>query len=118
MNNSNKNTVPAVDRAIDVIELVASSKKEMSLSDVLENVDIPRQSLIRILNTLCRRDFLNKSGTRGRYRLGLKFLYWNGLVRNPVSPSGSPGFWTQIVFIVVFVLYYLGVLRSSFRIES
>ena len=70
-----KNTVPAIDRAVDVIECISASDREMSLSDIMDRVDIPRQSLIRILNTLCLRGFLDKSGKRGLYRLGLKFLY-------------------------------------------
>lgn len=76
--NENKKTstlVPAVDRAIDVIEFISSRDREVSLSEILDNLDIPRQSLIRILNTLCKRDYLNKSGQRGLYRIGLKFLY-------------------------------------------
>jgi DNA-binding IclR family transcriptional regulator len=77
MNAIKKNStrVPAVDRAIDVIEFIASSDREVSLAEILDNLDIPRQSLIRILNTLCKRDYLNKSGQRGLYRVGLKFLY-------------------------------------------
>lgn len=74
-NITRHNTVPAIERAIDVIELISSSDKELSLSEIMARSDIPRQSLIRILNTLCERGFLNKSGKRGLYRLGLKFLY-------------------------------------------
>ncbi len=70
-----QNTVPAIDRAIDVIEFISSREKDLSLSEILENVNIPRQSLIRILNTLCNRGFLDKSSQRGLYRIGLKFLY-------------------------------------------
>jgi IclR family KDG regulon transcriptional repressor len=70
-----QNTVPAIDRAIDVIEFISSREKDLPLSEILENVNIPRQSLIRILNTLCNRGFLDKSSKRGRYRIGLKFLY-------------------------------------------
>jgi DNA-binding IclR family transcriptional regulator len=71
----NQNTVPAIDRAVDVIEFISSREKDMSLSEIMDNVDIPRQSLIRILNTLCNRGFLDKSSKRGLYRIGLKFLY-------------------------------------------
>ncbi|MBW1701700.1 MAG: helix-turn-helix domain-containing protein, partial [Deltaproteobacteria bacterium] len=41
---------PAVDRALDVIELMAAGEKELSLSEIMEELNIPRQSLIRILN--------------------------------------------------------------------
>jgi DNA-binding IclR family transcriptional regulator len=72
---ANHNAVPAIERAVDVIELISSREKDMSLSEIEEHLDIPRQSLIRILNTLCGRGFLDKSGKRGRYRIGLRFLY-------------------------------------------
>ncbi len=71
----NQNMVPAIDRAIDVIEFISSREKDMPLSEIMDNVAIPRQSLIRILNTLCSRGFLDKSSKRGLYRIGLKFLY-------------------------------------------
>lgn len=73
--NGNSNNVPAIHRAIDVLELIAASDRELSLSDIMRSLDIPRQSLIRILNTLCDRGFLDKSARRGLYRIGLKFLY-------------------------------------------
>lgn len=72
--NQNQNAVPAVHRAIDVIEYVSSAQREVSFSEMLDNLGIPRQSLVRILNTLCNRGFLDKS-SRGLYRTGLKFLY-------------------------------------------
>lgn len=67
--------VPAVHRAVDVIELIASAQREMSFAEIRDQLGIPRQSLVRILNTLCQRGFLDKSSRRGLYRLGLKFLY-------------------------------------------
>ncbi len=75
MTAKNLTTAPAVDRAVDVMETIASADRELSLSEIVARVPIPRQSLIRILNTLCGRGFLDKSGRRGLYRLGLKFLY-------------------------------------------
>lgn len=73
--NTRQNTVPAIHRAIDVLELISAAQREMSFSEIMETVDIPRQSLVRILNTLCNRGFLDKSSRRGLYRMGLKFLY-------------------------------------------
>lgn len=66
---------PAVDRALDIIELLASCEKELPLSEILTRLTIPRQSLIRILNTLCNRGIVDKAGKRGCYRLGMKLLY-------------------------------------------
>ena len=66
---------PAVDRALDIIELLAASEKELPLSEILSKLTIPRQSLIRILNTMCDRGIVDKTGQRGFYRLGMKLLY-------------------------------------------
>ena len=52
------------------------------------------------------------------FLFGLKFFFWNGMVHAPVVLGASPGFWSRFVFVLIFVLYYLGVLRSSLRIES
>ncbi|MEE8540908.1 MAG: helix-turn-helix domain-containing protein, partial [Desulfobacterales bacterium] len=52
---------PAINRAVDVIELMAASDTALSLSELMRQLDIPRQSLIRILNTLCDRGILNRS---------------------------------------------------------
>lgn len=71
----NQTVVPSINRAIDVIEFISTSERELSFSEILGNLNIPRQSLIRILNTLCNRGFLDKSSQRGLYRIGLKFLY-------------------------------------------
>jgi DNA-binding IclR family transcriptional regulator len=66
---------PAVDRALDIIELLAVCEREISLSEILTRLAIPRQSLIRILNTLCDRGIVDRAGRRGCYRLGMKLLY-------------------------------------------
>lgn len=71
----NPHHVPAIDRAIDVLEFISGAERELPFSEIVAHFDIPRQSLIRILNTLCDRGFLDKSSQRGLYRIGLKFLY-------------------------------------------
>ena len=76
---------PAVDRALDVIELMVASEKELSLSEIMEELNIPRQSLIRILNTLCDRGILDRAKQRGFYRLGMKLLYLGNRLQNNIK---------------------------------
>ena len=76
---------PAVDRALDVIELMASSKGDLSLSEIIKRVSIPRQSLIRILNTLCYRGIVDKTDQRGFYRLGMKLLYLGHRIQDKIK---------------------------------
>ncbi len=76
MSNNNSPHTPAVDRAFDVIDIIAANKKEeVSLAEIMEQSHIPRQSLIRILNTLCDRGIIDRTSRRGFYRMGMKLLY-------------------------------------------
>jgi DNA-binding IclR family transcriptional regulator len=75
MKNRTKSSAPALDRGIDVIELVASSREPISFSDLLSSLGIPRASLARILSTLRKRGLIEKDESSGRYRLGIKLLY-------------------------------------------
>ena len=82
----NKSThTPAVDRALDIIALLAGSENAMPLSEILAKLSIPRQSLIRILNTLCDRGVVDRTGQRGFYRLGLKLLYFGDRLQDKIK---------------------------------
>ena len=75
MTNKTSTYTSAVDRALDVIELLAASEKDMAFSEIVKGVEIPRQSLIRILNTLCKRGIVERAEVRGFYRSGMRLLY-------------------------------------------
>ena len=77
--------VPAVGRALDVIEIMASSDRDLSLSEVMKRVNIPRQSLIRILNTLCDRGIVERAGQRGYYRVGMRLLYLGNRLQDKIT---------------------------------
>ncbi len=49
---------------------------------------------------------------------GLRLLYWNGMVHDPIFLGESSGFWNRFVFVLFILAYYIGVLWSSLRIES
>ena len=79
------NHTPAVDRALDIIALLAGSENAMPLSEILAKLSIPRQSLIRILNTLCDRGVVDRTGQRGFYRLGMKLLYFGDRLQDKIK---------------------------------
>ena len=66
---------PALDRGIDVVEFLAAAQRPVSFSEILGSLEIPKASLVGILNTLCRRGLVDKSEKGGHYRLGMKLLY-------------------------------------------
>jgi DNA-binding IclR family transcriptional regulator len=67
--------VPALERALDVIDLLASNDRDLSFSEIMNSLNIPRPSLARILGILTERGLINKMGERGLYRLGTQLLY-------------------------------------------
>lgn len=69
-------TVPAVRRAIDVLEILATSHTGISLADLTRQTGIPKSSLFRILLTLEQRSVVLEDQTRGIYSLGMKLIEW------------------------------------------
>ena len=85
MKSRKSNHVRAVERALDVIEIMASSDGDLSLSEVMKRVHIPRQSLIRILNTLCDRGIVERTVQRGYYRVGMRLLYLGNRLQDKIT---------------------------------
>jgi len=85
MKTHNANHAPSVERALDVIGLLAGRENPMSLAEILAELSIPRQSLIRILNTLCDRGVVERTGQRGFYRLGMKLLYFGDRLQDKIK---------------------------------
>jgi DNA-binding IclR family transcriptional regulator len=75
MTPEKKYHVPALERALDVIDLLASNDRDLSFSEILLSLKIPRPSLARILRILTDRGLINKTGEKGLYRLGMKLIY-------------------------------------------
>ena len=85
MNQKKTCHAPAVERALDVIELLAASERDLALSEIVERGNIPRQSLIRILNTLCNRGIVDKGEKRGFYGLGMKLLHLGNSLQDNIK---------------------------------
>ena len=66
--------VPALDRALTVLECLAQSRKGYSVSELSRRLSLPKSSVHLILRTLERRGYLQKQASGGRYRFGMKLL--------------------------------------------
>ena len=66
--------VPAIERALTVLETLAQSRKGYSVSELSRRLSLPKSSLHLILRTLERRGYLQKQSAGGRYRFGLKLI--------------------------------------------
>lgn len=68
------NDAPAIRRAISVFELLASSQRGLSLSEISRKLDLPKSSTHRILGTLEQSTCVHKNAETGRYYLGVKLI--------------------------------------------
>jgi len=64
--------VPAVDRATEVLEILASSREGISLAELTARTGVPKSSLFRILATLEHRQYVTQDHERKKFALGLK----------------------------------------------
>ena len=62
-----------LEKAVEVLDLLAE-ERSMTIAQIAERTGEPRSSLYRLLGSLERHDFVESSGPRGSYRLGVHVL--------------------------------------------
>ena len=92
MNASRTPSVPAVERALCLMESLAHSKNGLSLSQLVESSNLPKSSIHCLLLTLERTGYLHRSEQTGRYMFGLKFfgLANTSLSSLPIREQAAP----------------------------
>jgi DNA-binding IclR family transcriptional regulator len=66
--------VRSVDRALEVVELLASSERSLSLADLSAALNIPKSTLHALVWTLTARGWVEVEEQSGRFRVGLHAL--------------------------------------------
>lgn len=74
MSDTKPCSVPAIERALAVLEFLAQSRSGFSTSEISRRLQLPKSSTYLIVETLERRGFLQKNSPTGRYCLGLKLI--------------------------------------------
>lgn len=67
-------TVPALDRALDIVEKLADRPLGMTLSQISEQLHIPKNSVYRITHTLLAREYLVRNESTLAFCLTPRFL--------------------------------------------
>ncbi len=70
-------TVPAIRRTVAVFDLLAQTRRTLSLSEISRRLGLPKSSVHRILATLEQQDCVQRNGKTGRFSLGTKLLTLN-----------------------------------------
>ncbi len=73
--NQDAPLIPAVYRALNILEFVAQKRDPASIKDVAESLNIPNTTAFRLVKQLLSRGYLEESENRpGYYHLGLQIL--------------------------------------------
>lgn len=66
--------VQTLDRALDIIELLATSTQCMGVTEIGLKLDLHKSTVHRLINALVQRGYIEKDQKTGLYRIGLKFI--------------------------------------------
>ncbi len=67
-------SVPALERGLHILELIAQSKSGLTFAQIARHVDFPKSSVHCILLTLEREGYLHRSAGTGRFSCGTKLV--------------------------------------------
>ncbi len=67
-------SVPAVERALTIFEIMGAARKGLTLSEIARSLELPKSSVHYVLSTLERRGYLYRRGERGRYMFTSKLF--------------------------------------------
>jgi DNA-binding IclR family transcriptional regulator len=71
---STPGSAPALDRALDILELLSQSPVGMTLSELSEQLELPKNSVFRITQTLLARGYLDRDLDTLAFRLTSRLL--------------------------------------------
>ena len=69
-------SVPAVDRALRVLELLSTAPHGLSLAQLASQTKVPKSTMFRILHTLHHHQIILEDHERKLFTLGMKVLGW------------------------------------------
>jgi DNA-binding IclR family transcriptional regulator len=70
----NNNRHRSLERALDILELLASNREGLTLSNISSELDIPKSSALSLLSTLVHRKYAIYDKDSGKYRMGIKMF--------------------------------------------
>ncbi|MDQ3667919.1 MAG: IclR family transcriptional regulator [Acidobacteriota bacterium] len=74
MSNLKTKSVPALEKAMVVLEGLATSRDGLSLSELTRNLSLPKSSTYGLVVTLERMGYLHRNENTGRYMFGMRLF--------------------------------------------
>lgn len=80
MEQRKESHVQSVQRALQLVELLAAEKREMSLTEIAQKAGWPKSTVHGLLSTLRDFHYVEQSAETGRYRLGVRLFELGNVV--------------------------------------
>lgn len=92
MSASKTQSVPALERTLTILEILAKSRRGLTISDIVRNLHLPKSTTHTLLLTLERRGYLHRNEQTHRYLFGFKLfsLAKTALSGNEFREQASP----------------------------
>jgi DNA-binding IclR family transcriptional regulator len=75
LTKSNENSVRALEKALTVVEHLSKIDSDIDLASLTKELEMPKTTLLRLLNTLKKHNFVQQDEQSRRYRLGWALIY-------------------------------------------
>lgn len=81
MEKHNVNTLQTLDRALELLEMLAYSSGPLSVKELSELLQVNRTTLYAMLNSLVKASYIEKEDSTGKYKIGYKIYEIGQLFR-------------------------------------
>jgi len=75
MQNTKESSVRALEKALTVLEHLSRIEQDIDLATLTQQLDMPKTTLLRLLNTLKKHNFVQQDDRSRRYRLGWALIH-------------------------------------------
>ncbi len=89
-NSSTSGGVQALERALNILELLGRSESELGVTEVAPAVGLPNGTAHRLLTTLSRRGYARQNPENRKYTLGIKAFSLATAARERLGPLARP----------------------------
>lgn len=84
---SQKNRVPAVERAFDILEFLIDRNAALGIKEIADSLKIPKVSVFRIMKSLELKGYVHKQDRSGLYVLGAKVVSMGNAISQDANLS-------------------------------
>ncbi|MFO7295368.1 MAG: IclR family transcriptional regulator [Caldicoprobacter sp.] len=80
-----RDTVQSIDRAFDILEVLATEKEGLGVTEIARRIGLHKSTVYRLLTSMASRGYIEKNEVTGLYRLGLKLVELSSLYLNSLE---------------------------------